>query len=1040
MRGGFLKVILILVLALTVISVASAQEGGPADRIDGRSLPAHLQGLQLDQPLQIDGVSIDDIKPAVTAVEGRTQVIVHLDSPSVIQQNARSNRARHEARVLKAEQNNVLAEIERLDPTATELARVQVVLNAVIVEVDGAVLPEIAALRGVARVAQVSDYELFLSDTVPYIGGTAVQDMGYDGTGVSVAVLDSGIDYYHAALGGSGDPADYAADDPSIIESGTFPTAKVVGGYDFVGPEWPEAALAPDPDPLDDGPGAGHGTHVGHIIGGEGGVAPGADLYAVKVCSSVSSACSGVALIQAMEFSVDPDGDGDPSDHVDVINMSLGANYGTPFDDDLSLAVDNATAVGALTVSSAGNGSDKPYVLGTPAGAVTAIAVAQTQVPSAVLPVISVGDSDYLAAFQAWSVPLEELIEGELQYGDGAGGNLNGCGEFAAGSLDGKVVLVDRGACFFTTKIFNIGQAGGVAGIIGLIAPGEPFSGGFADPGGEITIPGFMVSQADSEAMKEQVGMTAVLDPAKGLPLVGQMVGSSSRGPRMGDSLLKPDIGAPGASVSAVAGTGTQELPFGGTSGASPMVAGAAALLLQAEPMLSPPEVKARLMNTGETEIDTDPFSGLTPVSRIGGGEVRVDRALAAEAAAWDRDMLTGSLGFGFVDVAKNTLTLNKQVHVQNYSDEDLTFSIMPTFRYDNDADSGAVEVIVQDEVWVAAGGSAVVPVTLKINGAHLWDNWMNSGSQGANGAALTINEFDGYLKFMSDEAEDIHMAWHVLPRKASWVTGQTNMVFKNKSMIDVRLQNRGVGAAQNNAFSLLAVSPDQPEGARGQQSPTPDIRSVGIATYPAGFCDAGFVWAFAINTWERQQHLLPVKHFVYLDVDQDGASDYLVFNNDVSLFSTGSFGTISDGRQITLAFDLAAGSVSAFFWTEHSTNTGNTILYVCGEQVGMSATDMAYVGDGTNVNMAVEAFDFYYGGPGDFVGGLTVTPLGEQYLGIPEDLPGKSGGTMTVYDFGSFPGNSPELGVMLVTNGDRGAGARGGATQDSEAILFMAK
>jgi len=45
----------------------------------------------------------------------------------------------------------------------------------------------------------------------------------------------------------------------------------------------------------------------------------------------------------------------------------------------------------------------------------------------------------------------------------------------------------------------------------------------------------------------------------------------------------------------------------------------------------------------------------------------------------------------------------------------------------------------------------------------------------------------------------------------------------------------------------------------------------------------------------------------------------------------------------------------------------------------------------------------------------------------------------MAVYDFGPLPGNSPELGVMLVTNGDRGAGARGGATQHTEAILFHA-
>jgi subtilisin family serine protease len=176
-----------------------------------------------------------------------------------------------------------------------------------------------------------------------------------------------------------------------------------VGGYDFVGSDWPDGPLAPDPDPLDDGPEAGHGTHVGHIIGGVGGVAPGVDLYAVKVCSSVSTSCSGVALINGMEFAADPNGDGDPGDAVDLVNMSLGSDYGQPFDDDLSAAVEYTTAIGVLTVSSAGNGGDKPYVVGTPSSTASALAVAQTQVPSAALQLITVNDVDYPAVFQLCS-------------------------------------------------------------------------------------------------------------------------------------------------------------------------------------------------------------------------------------------------------------------------------------------------------------------------------------------------------------------------------------------------------------------------------------------------------------------------------------------------------------------------------------------------------------------------------------------------------------------------------------------------------------
>ena len=166
---------------------------------------------------------------------------------------------------------------------------------------------------------------------------------------------------------------------------GLFPTAKVVGGYDFVGEGWPTTALAPDPDPIDFN---GHGTHVADIIAGKSadgthkGMAPGATLLAVKVCSAVATSCSGVALLQGMDFALDPNGDGDTDDAVDVINMSLGSDYGQ-IEDDLTLASTNAVKLGVVVVVSAGNGGNKPYIVGSPSIAPGVISVAQTQVPSA---------------------------------------------------------------------------------------------------------------------------------------------------------------------------------------------------------------------------------------------------------------------------------------------------------------------------------------------------------------------------------------------------------------------------------------------------------------------------------------------------------------------------------------------------------------------------------------------------------------------------------------------------------------------------------
>jgi minor extracellular serine protease Vpr len=365
MKRKMLYALLAAVLVFTNAASVFAQEGGP-DRFANRELPGKIESLKLDTPVEVDGLFGDVLDGSLAGAVGANRVIIRLSADSgavAFEKGADTARAKQVAR---AQQDAFISTVRALDGNARVIAQVQAVLNAVFVEVDASVLPVLALDSRVVRIAPVGNYEKDLSETVPYIGASAVQAAGFDGSGIKVAVLDSGIDYTHAALGGSGNVADYDNNNPNIIEPGTFPTAKVVGGYDFTGSVWPNGPEAPDPDPLDDGPQAGHGTHVAHIIGGVGGVAPGVSLYAVKVCSSVSTSCSGIALIQGMDFAVDPNGDGKFNDRVDIVNMSLGSSYGQPFDDDLSAAVDNATAVGVLTVASAGNSADKPYANGTP--------------------------------------------------------------------------------------------------------------------------------------------------------------------------------------------------------------------------------------------------------------------------------------------------------------------------------------------------------------------------------------------------------------------------------------------------------------------------------------------------------------------------------------------------------------------------------------------------------------------------------------------------------------------------------------------------
>ena len=1053
-----LGVLLLLLAAAAVSSVSAQPDALPHSTQNAdRSLPGSVAGLLLPSPRYESGDMAEMLADGMLAGTGPQQVIMHLGTPPVADPVGRlPGEAQLHRQQIVAEQDAFLLRAADLAPEMKVLGRVQLVLNAVLTEVDAAALPELLDDPAVRRISRVVDYPVALSDTVPYIGGDTVHDLGVDGSGVRVAVLDTGVDYTHANLGGPGAREAYRAaygsspgDPRNTTADGFFPTAKVVGGYDFLGEFWPFAPLAPDPDPIDYD---GHGTHVADIIGGKKGVAPGVELYAVKVCASLSPSCSGAGLILGMEFAVDPNGDGNPEDHVHIVNMSLGASYGQPFDDDLSTAVDNAARLGVLTVAASGNGGDRPYITSTPAAAASAISVAQTQVPSAFLPTVAVLEpaarsGSYPLAFQPWSAPLAGVIEGPVQYGDGSGGNLRGCRPFAPGSLAGWIVVVDRGRCFFSAKIQHIQEAGGILGFIARVSPGPPFEGAFGG-GSPVTIPAYMIGRSHGNILRS--GQARVrMAPGQGFSLAGLMVNSSSRGPEYQTSSLKPDIGAPGASLSAEAGMATGETPFGGTSGATPMVSGAAALLMQEQGSgsdvaglqkavrLSPLEVKARLMNTAEVGIRNSLRGDLAPVSRIGGGEVRVDRAFASPVAAWDRDTPTGSLSFGFVDVAERHATLTRRVLLRNYSSEQLTLRPSWSHRFADDAATGAVALSVPDTITVEPGADTTFVVTLTIDGARLRENYMNSGPQGGSAAALSINEYDGYLA-LDYGGQSIRMPWHVLPRKAARLapSGLGNPAgggFQSLSLPHtVELTNHGVGAAQNQAYSLLALSPPLPRGGRGEQSPVPDLRAVGVQTFeaPAGVCSAGpsYVLAFAVNAWERQTHASwPAVYLFRLDTDRDGTVDFLVFNADIG-FGGGGF----QARNVTWAMELSSGNMSAFFFTEHATNTANTVLHVCAEQIG----NPPRLGE---IAASVSALDNYFGGPGDDVDGLSFAPFGESYFSTAmPDVEAEERAPMSLVGFDTVAEDSQDRGLLLFTNGDRGLYSRGGATADTEALVLL--
>jgi subtilisin family serine protease len=871
-------------------------------------------------------------------------------------------------RTIKADQDAFLANARAMG--AVETSRLTKVLNAVTLRIDAEQIGALAALAGVRSIRPVGEYRLDLSETVPYIGATTLQNAGVDGTGVTVAVLDSGIDYTHDSLGGAGvsytDAYGTSTADPrNTTTDGLFPTAKVVGGYDFVGEVWPNGPLAPDPDPIDL---EGHGTHVADIIAGSGGVAPGASLLAVKVCSAVATSCSGVALLQGMEFAVDPNGDGSIDDAADVINMSLGSSYGQ-IEDDLSLASTNAIALGVTVVASAGNSADRPYIVGSPSSTPGVISVAQTQVPSAVAFPLVINSPASIAgvypntATVDWA-PIGAGFANQDVVFTGSLGSSTACGPLPAGSLTGKVALINRGTCSISVKVDNAANAGAVGVLIGLIAPGDAVT--FSFGGGSNFVPTLVITLSTANAIRSGLAAGPVnvsVSSAVSTALVGSMVGSSSRGPSMTFDAIKPDIGAPGASLSAIAGTETGTEAFGGTSGAAPMVAGAAALVIDALGPTAPRVVKARLMGSAETNVYTNPATQpgvLAPITRIGGGEVRVDRAVRSTILAWaegDSSANAASLSFGFQDAPYWTV-VNKRLVITNAGATDATYTLTPSFRYADDAANGAVTVTAPSKVKVAAGSSKTVVVKMTIDATRLPIWTLDSGARQGDGARLNTLEYDGYLQ-ISKPGEAINVPWHVLPRKAAETYATAGQLPLNGGVKPLSFINSGL---QDGVVELMALDgtdrkdypkPLQPQP--GDNFVVPDIKAVGSR-------DISGVLQFGINFWNQWSHpAYPVGVEIDIDTDRDGDIDRLVFTQELTGF--GATGQVAVFVQVA-----GSSSATAFFFLDADLNASNMILTVPYSALGITP--------GTQIDYSVITYDNYFTGlVSDSVGPFTITP-----------------------------------------------------------------
>ncbi|MBI4053016.1 MAG: S8 family serine peptidase [Candidatus Diapherotrites archaeon] len=246
-------------------------------------------------------------------------------------------------------------------PTLAILGEYSKTFNGIALDISQEDAEKILDLPGVKSVTPNTKSQMQLFQTIPIINADDVWALDIDGgqcassgkecitgKGVKVGIMDTGIDYTHDDFGNC-----------TTQQFTDGLCAKVAGGYDFVNE---------DNDPMDD---QGHGTLVASVVAGNGGyesydlngVARDATLYALKVGNSQGSAYLS-DVIEALDWALDPDNDGNFDDHLDVVNYSFGGN-GNP-DDTQNQAFDNIVRAGVVAVVSAGNAGSSPESMTSP--------------------------------------------------------------------------------------------------------------------------------------------------------------------------------------------------------------------------------------------------------------------------------------------------------------------------------------------------------------------------------------------------------------------------------------------------------------------------------------------------------------------------------------------------------------------------------------------------------------------------------------------------------------------------------------------------
>jgi minor extracellular serine protease Vpr len=764
-------------------------------------------------------------------------MVIKLKNPAVLSTSQRiKGKTVVDADLLKAvnaEHAEALAQLQKISPEIKVIYAYKMVLNGLTVVAPSSLVSAIENLAGgpsqvvrakkIARPATVDRKSTTgdapganeasgprPTDLIGALRAHQIKVKGADGLettvtgrGIKVGIVDTGIDYTHKMFGGIGTEAAYKSIDPNVLPALGYPNAQVVGGIDLVGTDFNAASAdakkqipIPDANPLDEG---GHGSHVAGTVAGHGddvktytGVAPDALLYSLKVFGADGST-SDSTVVAAFEFAADPNKDGDLSDQLDVLNLSLGSDYGYARGY-YSEAIANLNRSNMVVVIASGNSGNFDFVTGSPGVNEEALSVAA-----------SIDNSDANIKFGAVAIesadlgrvvserveastskPIKEIAALKETFVDAGFADQDFSAELAA-KVKGHIALIKRGKVAFVDKLKCAEAAGAVGAVVFNNADGAAFVMGGE---GKVGIPAVMISKALGERVQTLLATQSVSieftipDLITKPELVDTITDFSSKGPRSGDSRLKPEISAPGQNIlSADMGKGDVGVRFSGTSMATPHMAGCAALVKQARPELNPVEIKSLLMGRSLPLKEK--------ISHQGAGRVQVDRAILSPIV-----ILPEALSLGNVQ-ASSRKTLTRSLTLRNLTD------VAQDLKVRLESRSPGLKLISNDKVKLGVQGSE--SSTVEVNLGLVIDVRKQTNP---------VEELEGWI-VVSNATEDLYrVAVLAVVKKLSDVKVEKLQVLADNeqdaqgSAALVSLKNSGAHAGQAMMFNFLGFSP----------------------------------------------------------------------------------------------------------------------------------------------------------------------------------------------------------------------------------------